>query len=837
MTEPIPPDPPEVPRYIEEDIPVGRVEATALFDSTVGLIPRLARIGDQILASAARPDVRGTTWTVTGPWGTGKSTALRYVRECILDAVGDQPPPIFVDFPAPLYAQGSARAGLMLETYLAAEQWLHDHLGDSLGEGPQSVTSTAIDALRVQPGSMAGHFDAEVARLKAQGELADALRRSIDAGLTFEQRLPEIIRAKTGLTPPTVILIDDLDRPTDSAYVRDVLVAANYWTQLANHFVVIAADEDRIRAALAEQLGPANGAADAGLSKYVQVTVRLPPAIVSPAAAAALLRNYVERNSLAAAMQELLVGELGKVDGDARTSADRGLLGPLVEPCVPRELKERFNELVSVLGGAQEPSTQVVQRAVLETRWREVFRTRVEPAELGRDRVQHSWCAHLVDLAELVRADAPRTDQRTQVAMLLDVARLSGLSIDEGEAAMGLYLAANPPSWLGRAQPALTPLGGPLGPRMSPELIARDFAPADAALPDIPGMVSQNLRDRLIDLRTAAEARDARRMKAAFDEIVPSIEALDDIPSELAPVLGNLALRFASLEMPQQALRLHICAMRADPDHINVSQNLVDYVLDKEIRPYYDGCAAILDHIESIPAGRNWKPHRTRLLRLRLAVATGRPPEHADVTELVEGAVAEGSVWGPAELVDLLNVADALKRYELVDGIGGALIRSEAGDLYEQTRSLRAIADTIANSDDPRDEDFGAEIYLFLLRSGLVERFTAQNQAETMTNLATLLRGRDQRRPAAYLEWEAYRRHQTPELALRLARALNELGDTETGRAMLEGRIAVPERPPAEPPFRQPLLPVNERAREFCRRHFPEESYGPPVLPALEEAP
>ncbi|MGO9958592.1 MAG: P-loop NTPase fold protein, partial [Solirubrobacteraceae bacterium] len=91
--------PPPKPLFIAEE-PVG-ANADVIFSGNP-LGRQLTRIAHHIIqASRGTAPSPSITFLVSGSWGSGKSSALRYIRDAIQTAVPDEI--VFASYPAPLY--------------------------------------------------------------------------------------------------------------------------------------------------------------------------------------------------------------------------------------------------------------------------------------------------------------------------------------------------------------------------------------------------------------------------------------------------------------------------------------------------------------------------------------------------------------------------------------------------------------------------------------------------------------------------------------------------------------------------------------------------------------
>jgi hypothetical protein len=827
---------PEEHGYYLEERPVG-LEGVHLLEATQGLRDRLDRVCNHIVEAATEASSqRAMTFLVAGAWGTGKSSALKYLEEKVTESAGREV--VFARYQAPLYeaSPGSVRASLLFEVIMA----LQDRPGTANGlakVGPGELVIRAILGNDQGPLHQDADIRQELGRIYTQRLLAEALNNSVAAGMVLEHWLTRYRELTSDPKVTTVLLVDDLDRCKSTEFIKEVLVATNYWSYLTNHFFVLAADEARIRQALAEHLVAAPTAPDHGLAKYVHVTVNLPDVIPKGQAAAKLFRSYLNQVKVSTAFRDALNRHLDAAD------TSLSVLYPLLNNCTPRMLKERFNSLAATLGDNETVSNWVLKRACLEICWPAEFRSHIAPAELG-EVAQVAWCQHLVTLGEAAQ-NSSRNDIHAQEVTFIEMAKASGLVLDNADPVLALYLAAAP-AWTtqtpGKAElsiAGLRPASGGTSAisdarESTPKLQVTDFR--DLVDQSIGVLSSEPLVARAEFLAEIARIGDRQAALRTFDEVVSVLRTLEKPVQEVAPAIGNAALRFASMGLFPQSVELHYHAVRANPRHANVCQNFVDFIIDHEVENLYDLAEELLERLMTDPEMQTWKPLRTRILRLNLDGLLGNVANISDeldaLTSVVLGPDSQAST---GELADLLPLVREARRYELVEPICSAILAMEVGDLHAQTETLRLAADALATSSAAEDEEYAAALYIFMLSSGLIHQLARADRSDTLANLSSLYSSRGQEGPAAFLVWITVRGidpfDEKPGLKTRLARSLNRLGFSEAAKDVLEDRV--PAEFPARITFSKPILPPSPKAERWLKAHFEEESYGEGVLPEI----
>jgi hypothetical protein len=509
----------------------------------------------------------------------------------------------------------------------------------------------------------------------------------------------------------------------------------------------------------------------------------------------------------------------------------------------PRIFKERFNTLAIRLGsetGAVEAvSTSELKRQIARLVWPAEWASRLSPALLGVPTAR-GWCAAFIELGVQAQSYA-RHAQRQRVEQL---AAESGLVLGDADPLLAVYLASHP---LYVFETDVTPKGGERP--VKPDAISQEpgaVLDPKAVLPSELSSIlsgSQGLADQgglherselvelLSELQLVAELGDEARTKDLLNrvrDLLPSI----DVDAGFAPSLGNVALRLTPLGLVGEAASLHLLAIQVDPYHANANQNFVDFVIDHPFPQLTESAEEALERLETVPDMQSWKPLRTRVLRATFDAQHGRPPTE-DLAELVADATAEDADLGVSELINLTSVIERVKKFELLPPLGGAMLDRERGDPGAQAATMRVLADEMAQSDKPEDEEFAAELYRFICMSGLIRLLTRDASiGDTLFNLGLLLGSRGLRERPTYLFWQALRFNEGDDrIRLRLARSFNDTGDAASAERLVAGPVPMDQLPPPPgAPFREPLLPRSRAAQGFISGYL-ESRYDEPLIP------
>ena len=233
-------------------------------EDRLGRVPLADAIAAQI--AATDPEV-GVVFGMTGPWGSGKTSLLKMVKEALEGDHGD----FLVLWFNPWLFTGTEHLMGVFFTELAAQ--LSDLTGsewDELGASMQAFGAT-LSRLRTVP--VAGGFAAA-----GGGTLSSSggrIRGAADEGASLyerRRRLEEVLK-RTGerVGRRLVIVVDDLDR-LRLREIRDLVALVKLNADLPNLHFVLAYDRERVEQAL----GEAEGDGRAYLEKIVQVAYDIP---------------------------------------------------------------------------------------------------------------------------------------------------------------------------------------------------------------------------------------------------------------------------------------------------------------------------------------------------------------------------------------------------------------------------------------------------------------------------------------------------------------------------------------------------------------------------------
>ena len=262
------------------------------------------------------PDSDGLVLALYGPWGSGKSTVLNYVKH-YLELRAEDERPVVVEF-NPWWFSGQenlARAFLgQLQAVLPEKSEKFKQLGDLLADFAEEL-SGLID-LASALGGVNGNIGNLLNRVKRKPKDVPALKKSITS-----------ILQKAGKR--ILVVIDDIDRLTPEE-TRQLFTVIKALADFPNVVYLLAFDREVAVQAIAQQTGLPG---DNYLEKIVQVPFVLPP---------------VDRTALRAALFRCLEEALGDMpEGSFDQSYWTNIYYDGIDPLfqVPRDVVRLTNTL------------------------------------------------------------------------------------------------------------------------------------------------------------------------------------------------------------------------------------------------------------------------------------------------------------------------------------------------------------------------------------------------------------------------------------------------------------------------------------------------------------
>ena len=650
-----------------------------------------------------------------------------------------------------------------------------------------------------------------------------------------------------------IVFIDDLDR-CGSAFTCDVLAAASFWVSQSDapvYFIIAVSKEHLLKSLEQEPLGRQSPAES--LEKYIHHSVTAPTFLTGS--------REVVKFQLA-----LLNAQLGDLEGpdqsrgllairDRLQAAADGhegsgrLLWPVIEvgmePVTPRRAVDRLNVLLrsEQHRGWLAKDEVLIKEIILGRYWPEFFGTVIRPLQLegNIDSHRRGVLAKLSSLGSLVEEDRELGDSEAYARVAESIVAQSSIRpIPPIDLRLLRYLAMKPswepdqaglspfpPSTDDTSNPAVRTLNElkhqirsgesesqqtPSAPNSTgrPTRIDTGQVLGGMPVPDEGNSQSPKTETRLEELHwrldVAASERDNDKIQQILSELLNVLAPLESPDARLAPTLGNIALVVEKLGLNELARYLHLLAHRADPSHVNVTQNLVEFALDSGQQDMYSQCSEWLTSI----ASSEHKPWRTALLRLRLStrMPAFEVDTESDIRELLTRCHEHRALSDYVNVIRALTEAPESQNFVSYDVLNElaeeVVMTSKEPVLAYQT--LRILADYLAASDSSEDEDAALDIYCWMLSVGLPLAEETSECLDVQMNTLTLIASRGNHDNAVAAELLRLHRlnGDNIKIARGLARALKKLGDDRNAVSLLQGRLS--HEPVLNPPeeFRIP---------------------------------
>lgn len=796
--------------------------SAALYESHHEFRASLEKIANHIVGDGAP-----MTFAFYGEWGTGKSTALEYLQGLIRKLDKEV---TFSWCQAPLWARyQDERSALALQILRGVEHGI-----------PANVADMLAGLLKYDLGVAKGQSEPDDYDLAASLALLKVLESIPHAPPVVEDWIRRFIAHNGPIRH--VVMLDDLDR-CDPEFISRLLKATNHWTAEIDHgesrgasiYFVLACQEDIL--VRSQSQGEVKDPRQS-LEKYVHVTVGIPRLLNGPVDTADYLRMLVGRLSgLPTVARDRLVA---MIDASARSYPD-GLFAPLLRVAdpstTPRAVKTRLNLTLTEMDYDQLEDETLVKEWVIKAFWPdfwtnqyrtlvtrfqdpvlsdqrspssgEVENTRVKtlPSDLLAARFQPiqtvgARLKGLLDMSDDALAEA-----------LVHVGAEVRADLTDVRPQLAIYLASNPPwpampftseagafpsdghSRTGRSY-ADESLGlATSGQNVPPEFLVRDASSANTsqetqgAPPTLGADLPSDPDDQIFFYYLAADAAEDRGEDEAVAENLSRLLELArwvGARTGRGPDIGNAALIADRVGLYDIALELNHLALAAEPNHFNIMQNYIDFVLDRKITAEYEE-ARRLYQILMTDGKAHW-PLRTLVIGLRLdAVASDSVPNVAERSKVLLSMLREDPSTN--RLIDIANIPGTnVLGYETMRS-ACKIVTENAKDLSDRIIALRLSVAALGRDRDPAHEREVVDIARWLIRTGLACQPGDEAYANTLFNLAVQLGALGYRSAATLVYAEAYRLFATsPEYRRALASSLERMDRNEDATAVLLGR-------------------------------------------------
>ncbi|MGQ0718037.1 MAG: P-loop NTPase fold protein [Pseudonocardiales bacterium] len=788
-------------------LPVGFEDAIALYGPHREFRAGLESIADHI-AHEGEP----MTFALYGAWGTGKSTALEYLKGLIRQR-NDKV--TFSQYEAPLWARyPDERSTLALQILRGAGQGM-----------PATVATMLGGFLKYDKRALGGQSQPDDYDLATSLALLDVLASVPHAPPVIEEWIRRHITRSGSIRH--VVMLDDLDR-CDLDFAARLLKATSHWTTGNDHstaagyqkhrasiYFVLACREDFL---VASQGHEETKEPQQWLEKYVHVAITVPKLLRRPTDAAAYLSGLVRRlTGLPEAARERLaamIHESGQI-------YPNGLFAPLVRIMdanlsTPRAVKTRLNLALTEIDPERLDDEALVKEWIIKAFWPDFWSNQYRELLTQDD---HPLAAAEAEL----RATQGVYDRIEPIHIV--GARLKGLvgmsddALSEalthigGEARadladvtpqLAIYLASDPlwPSRGGtggaapddlKAQMTDDSEPGKQWPRADP--LPRGKRPADAAqmdealgaLPD--AELPNDPDDQILFFYLAADSAEDRGDRLSVEQALTQLLA---VARQRGPetrhgaTIGNAALIADRAGLAAMAFELHRLARLAEPEHFNIMQNYINFVLEEEIADEYPEAQRLYKVLVS--AGKDHRPFRTLILGIRLdAVTRDSVPDRAERIERVLAMLAEEP--STARLFEIVKIGPDILGYDALRA-ATRVVAERATDDRSRNAALRLLATGLGGSNNPVHEREVVDLERWSISVGLSCAVGNEIYATSLYSLALQLGSLGGYRRAATLVYaEAYRLNPTDaDYRRSLASSLERMGRNDDATAVLLGR-------------------------------------------------
>jgi len=787
--------------------------SAALYEPHREFRTSLEKIASHIVAGGAP-----MTFALYGAWGTGKSTALAYLQGLIEKR---DPKVTFSWCQAPLWARyEDERSALALQILRG------------VGGGiPRYVADMLARLLDYDISGTSGQSESDDYDLAASLALLNVLRKIPNAPPVIEEWIRQYITRQGPIRH--VVVLDDLDR-CDPDFVARLLKATNHWTTEVKHisesaehrsasiYFILACRQDFL---ISSQAKEEVKDPQQSLEKYVHVTVSIPTLLSRPADAATYLRMLVGRLSgLPAAARDRFVA---MIDGSERNYPN-GLLAPLLRVAgndsTPRTVKTRLNLVLTEIDVERLDDNTLVKEWVIKAFWPDFWTNqyRALVAE-WQDVEQHSGSRSKSVLSEfLSERFAPIQAVGSRLMGLLDMSDDSiaeafrhvgaelRADLSDVRPQLAIYLASDPP-WPTRVTKPAGPRFAPDGrnnirqpdaekqqakesdnePQPASHLIPPNADTADSSQsagspqPASGGQLPPDPNDQIFLFYLAADSAEDRGDRDTVEE---SLNQLLEVARWLgtdttrATDIGNAALIAERMDMPDMALELHQLAIAARPNHVNMIQNYIDFILDQGVADELPSARRLYQ----VLAASTEQPFRTLIIGMRLDATSNEPV--ADLPERREKLLTMLS--GDPSFIrffDIAKIPPSVLGYDTLRAAAKIFVEHSNND-ERRSRALQVLGVTLGRSNNPVHEREVADLTRWLISVGASCNGGDEIYAADLYSLGLQLGSLGYRAAATLVYAEAHRRNpMDADVRRSLASSLERLGRNEAATAVLVG--------------------------------------------------
>jgi len=723
----------------------------------------IERIAARLVAglnSTASPSMHASmTFAVHGKWGTGKSSALRMIRERALllaEASGAKDRIHFCTYLAP------AHEGMSFDvrTTLAVRM-----LGKLAG-GTQQAIDKHVRFLAegdriLPPGPPSGSVGSDS---QTMTRIASALSQLID----FDQILTKELEAHDGQPSKVmVVIIDDLDRcRTD--FVWQILDTIQQFSDVPDLHFVIGVDADHLNETVRGRFPQAGGNPEYALEKYVQDSLRLPELKTGDQGKYALaLLDPQQQSRLYKTLQ-----------------AGMSLLDVGLRIRTPRSVKRFLNRIGGELerlgtDTSTEETNLVLKEQLLQFGWPAFYEMFFLPAVANKEGEEN-----LRFLQKAARQYVAGTYNLPLLRFVIQQQAHQYPDLDMFTPDLMRFLGTEP-FWFEHGASEHT----------RPE--RKNAIPRMAAAHQENEMLSMQLQQLFFQLRIAQDPDDLK-YREILNRAVSLIEQKREfLEKEEGSLIGNFAVLALHARLTDVSQWLFELSYELDPNHVNNTHNYIDFLLRAGADDLLQRADELLQKMKNHP--NNDQRERTMMLELRMLQrikGTTAPTSSSEMTSEATSAMVDSLIQqfetdpkpkAFSSVMLALRDLNDLRRARMVTQKYHDRVDSDD----ERYTAIRGMADMLAASDKTEDESEALEMYRYLIdHSDQYGRRSAQNLLASRHNYATLLIRRGLRQEALR-QWRTCYEERPSDVAVRRALAVllvEDYGLSEVAEQVFRGQ-------------------------------------------------
>ncbi len=744
------------PSYLS-DRPVGTVNDSLWGEGSIirkqirGISQRIVSPLSTVSSKLSEQGSDSMTFAIYGHWGMGKSSALRMLKEEVLQ-LAEKNPTIDVgqikvcEYIASAYQSFESDAQIGLDARVTLAQRIFTTLAGEEGEALQQFLGEAIAiGANVLPDGV------DPRRSSGSNYILTQVVKALIKLMDFDSVIRKRMQSPDGKSYVLLVLIDDLDRCTTN-FVWQILNFIQQLSEVPNLFFVLAVEQEHLKNTVKKHsLHNAETPTDPdfALEKYVQHTISVPDMSETG------LQVYVEKllgdspNSLdyTGVVGNVIIKNVQFLDDGLRAaSGERRLTPRSVKRClntISLDLQERFK-----LATTPTEQQKVLKQRILEFVWFPFYQhyffpivMRDKRKNMGRmfeDLEEACAAFKLNENGAMLRFNLESISTRykfwdTELDLVKDVTH-----------SLARYLG-NAPFWFYK------PAGEKLEEDEPEQVEAEQFAQAGMSFED-------RFQNYYIHSETGeATGNRIESLTAANQMLTLILSNRDHFNKRHAPQVGNIAINAERFGVADLAEKLYELALDLDPDHSHNIQNYVDFIVKQKVTHLYPRARDLIRELKS-PKHAKYRLDRTLALEAQL---NNEEPESGDgdridpeeVKRIVNTFLQDPS--SRQRYVSVMSLLDAVQDFETMRIVARASysVTTNENDRYI---TLRGLADTLAAAPEERNEKEAMDIYRYM-REHFTSIRSRPEYPDMLHNYATLLYKHDYDDEAGRMWFEAYK--------------------------------------------------------------------------------